>query len=145
MHAARYTRRMTAPKIFAASCLCGGLTARATGTPRDVYVCACRNCQKKSGSAFTYAAIFSAAEVSVAGPHRQYRNIGDSGRWIENNFCPTCGGFVFFTAQGFPDFIGINVGALDAQDFAAPRRMFWSSSRHRWLAVPDGVEEVETQ
>lgn len=107
-------------KTRIAACLCGGLTARVAGAPRDVYVCACRNCQKKSGSAFTYAAIFSAAEVSVAGAHKQYRYTGDSGRWIENNFCPTCGGFVFFTAQGFPDFIGINVGALDDQDFDSP-------------------------
>jgi hypothetical protein len=134
----------SAPKIRTASCLCGALRATAHDAPRDVYVCACRNCQKKSGSAFTYAAIFSAEEVSVTGAHQQYRYTGDSGRWIENHFCPACGGYVFFLGEAFPGHIGINVGAMDEADFA-PRRMYWTSRRHRWLGVPDGVEEVETQ
>jgi len=136
---------MTEARTHTAACLCGRLRASARGAPRDVYVCACRNCQRKSASVFTYAAIFRAEDVSTEGAAARYRYEGDSGRWIENNFCPTCGGFVFFTAQGFPDYIGLNVGAMDEPDFEAPRRMYWASRRHRWLDVPDGVEEVETQ
>jgi hypothetical protein len=135
---------MTDQTTRTAACLCGSLRATAQGAPRDVYVCACRNCQKKSGSAFTYAAIFKAEAVSVAGAATQYRYTGDSGRWIENNFCPTCGGYVFFRSEGLPGHIGINVGAMEEADFA-PRRMYWTSSRHRWLKVPEGVEEVERQ
>jgi hypothetical protein len=78
---------MTDSKTRTASCLCGGLRVAARGEPADVYICACRDCRKKSASAFSYAAIFAASDVTVAGAHHRFRRDGDSGRWIENNFC----------------------------------------------------------
>jgi len=127
-----------------ASCLCGALRLTARGAPRDVYLCACRSCRKKSGSAFTHAAIFRAEEVSVEGAPGTFRYRGESGRWIENNFCTACGGYLFFRAEVFPRHIGVNAGAV-AEDVGPPRRMYWASRRPGWLCVPEGVEAVETQ
>lgn len=128
-----------------AACLCGSLRVIARGAPRDVYLCACRNCQKKSGSAFSYAAVFDADAVSVDGEPRRYRYVADSGHWIENAFCPACGGTVFFTGEGLPGLIGIAAGAIEEADLPPPRRMYWCSRRHHWVRVPDGAEEVERQ
>jgi len=116
------------------------------GEPRDVYVCACQSCQQKSGGAFTYAAIFSAADAVIAGEHKGWRRHGESGRWIEYNFCPICGYTVFFYGEGFGDgLIGIPVGGLSDQDFAKPARLYWASRRHRWLDLPADIPHIDTQ
>ena len=74
-----------------AQCGCGALTATVSGDPVTVYGCSCIDCQRKSGSAFSYAAMFPSAAVTIAGERKTWRHNGDSGRWIENIFCPTCG------------------------------------------------------
>src|SRR5262245_42789032 len=41
------------------------VTAR--GEPIDVYLCGCTDCQRGTGSAFSYAAIFPESAVSIVG------------------------------------------------------------------------------
>jgi hypothetical protein len=48
-----------------ARCGCGALTAQTRGEPKHVYLCACRACQIKSGSASTYAALFAECDVTL--------------------------------------------------------------------------------
>ena len=48
-----------------AQCGCGALTATVTGDPVTVYGCSCVDCQRKSGSAFSYAAVFPSAGVTM--------------------------------------------------------------------------------
>ena len=128
-----------------ASCGCSQLKAEASGDPLDVYVCTCLICQKKSGSAFTYAAVFTRDQVVISGAHSQWRNIGESGRWVENHFCPACGISVFFYYQSMPEWAGIPVGCFSDPDFAVPKRAYWATRRHRWLTFPHAVELVDTQ
>lgn len=138
-------------KTRIARCACGALTAAAAVEPTHVYLCACRACQTKSGSAFSYAAVFASDAVTISGPHKAYRYTGESGRWIENHFCPTCGVAVFFHSEGFADMIGIAAGcfaeeANAAHDIAlAPQRMYWTERKQAWLPALDGVEEVSRQ
>lgn len=128
-----------------ASCGCGGLKAAISGEPSDIYVCSCEVCQQRSGGAFTYAAIFPEADVTVTGESRSWRRKAQSGRWIENSFCPTCGIAVFFRSQGLPGMIGIAVGCLSDRDFPKPNRVFWASRRHRWLEWPADIPLIDTQ
>jgi hypothetical protein len=114
-----------------ASCLCGNLKVAARGEPVDVYLCGCRDCQRKSGSAFGYAALYAESEVTSAGEQRTYRRNGDSGRLIETHFCPTCGVTVFFHAEGLPGLVGIAAGCFADPDFTKPSRLYWASRHHR--------------
>ncbi len=129
-----------------ASCGCGGLKVTLRGEPVDVYVCACQDCQQKSGGAFSYAAIFRKADAAIGGEHRGWRRHGESGRWIDHHFCPTCGYSVFFYGEGFgEDLIGITVGSLSEREFARPMRMYWASRRHHWLELPADIPRIDTQ
>jgi hypothetical protein len=128
-----------------ASCLCGSLTATAHGEPADVYACACVDCQRKSGGAFSYAAIYPEAAVSLAGEHKTWRRKGESGRFVEMGFCPSCGVSVFFRAEGMSGFIGIAVGCFADADFAKPARLYWASRCHHWLELGEGTPRLETQ
>ncbi len=50
-----------------AACACGALTATAAAPPAMVHACSCLECQRRSGSAFTYSAFFAEADVTIAG------------------------------------------------------------------------------
>jgi hypothetical protein len=128
-----------------AQCGCGGLTATVSGDPVTVYGCSCVACQRKSGSAFSYAAMFPGAAVTIAGERKTWRYNGDSGRWIENIFCPTCGIAVGFHSEGMPGLTGISVGCFADPDFAPPLRLYWASRRHRWLTFHADLTLLDTQ
>jgi hypothetical protein len=128
-----------------ARCACGNLTITARGEPIDVYLCSCLDCQRGSGSAFSYAALFPESAVTTAGESRQYRHHGDSGRFVDSTFCPTCGTTVAFCAEGLPGAVGVPAGCFADPDFAKPSKLFWASRRHHWLELPETVALIETQ
>lgn len=128
-----------------ARCGCGKLSVAARGEPADSYLCSCTDCQRMRGSAFSYAAWYARDAVAVAGDHATWRRKADSGRWIDNHFCPVCGTTVFFHFESGPRFVGVAVGCFADPDFPPPRRIYWSSRRHRWLVCPAGVEVIDTQ
>jgi hypothetical protein len=136
---------MTTMTERTAQCGCGGLTATARGEPADVYGCHCLACQRKSGSAFSYAAMFPDAAVTLAGTRTAWRHAGDSGRWIENLFCPTCGVTIAFRCEAAPGVIGIPAGCFADPAFARPRVFFWTSRSHRWLPPAEGITSLDTQ
>jgi len=127
-----------------ASCACGSLTVKTNGEPVDVYLCSCLKCQRGTGSAFSYAALFSDSAVTITGERRQYAGRGDSGRAIDSSFCPTCGTAVAFLAEGLPG-IGVPVGCFADPNFAKPSKLFWASRRHHWLDLPADIAKIDTQ
>ena len=128
-----------------ASCPCGALIVITRGEPRQVYACRCVDCQRRSGSAFTYAAIYPADDVTVAGPCKVWRRRAESGRFIENHFCETCGVTVFFRGDGFPGMVGVSAGCFADQTFPPPARLYWTLRRQHWLVVCADLAELPTQ
>lgn len=128
-----------------ARCACGALTVAVQGEPVAVYACSCTNCQRRSGSAFTYAAVFREPAVSIAGAFTVWRHHADSGRWVDTAFCPTCGGRLFSRTESNPGMVGIPVGCFADTAFPPPTALYWASQRHEWLALPEGTRIVDTQ
>jgi hypothetical protein len=129
-----------------AACACGSLKVTVSTPPKFTHACSCLDCQRRSGSAFSYTAFFDEAVVEIGGQSRPWRNASsDAGRWSEVHFCPTCGVSVFSRLEALPDLVCIPVGCFADPDFAPPGRLFWSSRRHRWLELPAGIEPIETQ
>lgn len=128
-----------------ARCGCGALTVETRGEPAHVYVCSCVVCRQISGSVFTYAAIFPDAAVTMSGEARCWPHRGESGRLTEHHFCPTCGSTLFFRNEGLPGLVGVSAGCFGDSDFPAPSIAYWSSRRHSWVAMPEGVKIIERQ
>ena len=135
-----------AEKVRVAACGCGGLKATVIGAPERVNVCSCENCQRRSGSAFSYTAFFpDSAIVAIEGEHRTWRDTAANGNWLDRYFCPVCGVMVFSRLQSMPGQIAIAVGCFSDPDFEAPPKFYWSSRRHKWLTVPPGLEAIDRQ
>jgi hypothetical protein len=133
------------PRERTARCGCGELTVLARGEPAEVYLCSCLDCQRQTGSAFSYAALYPVAEVTIAGPQKTWRHQGDSGRGVEIAFCPTCGVGVYSRAQVFPRLVCVAVGCFADPAFAKPTRLYWAARRHHWLTTPEETELIDAQ
>ena len=128
-----------------AKCGCGNLRVTTSGEPLEVCACSCLNCQRETGGAFSYEAIYPEAAVSIAGERKAWRRKVDSGRWIETQFCPTCGVGVCSRMEFWPEAISVSVGCFADPKYAKPEKLYWASRCHRWLDFTVGIELIETQ
>ncbi|ODR98489.1 hypothetical protein AUC68_08665 [Methyloceanibacter methanicus] len=132
-------------RMRTAHCACGAMTVSTRGEPADVYLCSCLDCQRGTGSAFSYGALFPEPAVRMAGETRTYTHRAESGRSVVSWFCPTCGTTVAFRAEGLPGMVGVPAGCFADPGFAKPTKLFWASRRHHWLDLPDDIAPIETQ
>lgn len=128
-----------------ATCACGALRVTTIGPPAMVNACACLDCQRHSGSAFTYTAFFPDTQVQIEGEFRSFREVRSVGRWHEGSFCVVCGVTVLSRLEVLPGLAGVSVGCFADPAFEPPRAFYWASRRHAWLPAPIGVEVLDAQ
>jgi hypothetical protein len=117
-----------------ARCSCGGLSLHLSGDPRRIYGCACIECQRATGTAFAYRAIFADEAVrEVVGEVRSWRRISDVGRWIDQHFCPGCGTLLYMSAEALPGAISVSMGCFVERDFPAPAAIHNLHRAAPWL------------
>ena len=126
-----------------ASCSCGRLTVTMAGDPPFVGLCHCHECQKQTGSVFgawTYWPKGACQEIR--GEAKLYRRIAESGRWVDNYFCPHCGSSVYSYAEFAPDEICVATGNFADPTIAPPTIAVWSACRHPWVRLPEGCRQL---
>jgi len=126
-----------------ASCFCGQLTLVAAGEPVRVSVCHCLDCQKRSGSAFAVQARYERSQVHVAGESKAFVRLADSGNAAAFNFCPNCGGTVFYIADAVPGFVTIPIGAFADPAFPPPRVSVYEKRMHPWVQLSGDLERIQ--
>ncbi|WP_105419032.1 GFA family protein [Neorhizobium sp. T25_27] len=130
--------------VRTAACSCGNFRLALAGAPERVYACACLECQKATGSAFSYRARYrKQAIVADEGERRRFRRITDEGRWMDQVFCPNCGTLVYMEAEVLENGIVVSVGCFGEPDFAPPAAIFWSRRRHGWYEPDAEIRLVE--
>lgn len=123
-----------------ARCACGHLSIKVRGEPSRVYACSCLECQRATGTVFSYRAVFAHEAIDrIDGERRTWRRGSDSGRWVEQTFCPTCGTLLFMEGEGLPGAITVSVGSFADPDFAPPAKMFRTVRSHGWYALDAGI------
>ena len=132
--------------LHRARCSCGQLGIEVSGRPQRVNACSCIDCQRRSGSAFSYTAFFPDSAVRQRhGEVKIYREMRDAGRWHDSYFCPRCGVTVYCVLEAIPGHVGIAVGTLSEPDFAAPEHFYWTIRRPHWLVLPADLDQLERQ
>jgi hypothetical protein len=133
-----------------ASCNCGQLTAICTGPdPERRSLCHCKNCQMRTGSAYSIQTRYPRSQVKIAGKSKTwtfpqagsepvaYRSCDSGG--VTYHFCPECGSNVFYDLAVAPDFIGIKVGAFADPTFTAPVISGFEEYRFPWALNPSAL------
>ena len=126
-----------------AACSCGQLRVKVAGEPLRVSVCHCLACQRRTGSAFGFQARFPRDRVSIEGDSREYVRISDEGEPRTFNFCPECGGTVYYALGSAPDVVAVAVGALADPGFPEPGFSVWESRKLAWVTLASGIERSE--
>jgi hypothetical protein len=119
-----------------ATCQCGSLVLEAISDPDFVIACNCRACQKRSGSPFGVGTYFRKDVVTVGGEQQSWERAAESGRRLENIFCPRCGTTLFWTLDMRPDHIGVPGGQFDTPP-PTPIRAIWTEEKHDWVTFPE--------
>ena len=119
-----------------ATCQCGQLTATFEGDPDFVIVCNCRACQKRTGSPFGTGAYFRRSQATFSGEVSRWERAADTGRKLENHFCPTCGTTLYWSLEMRPDHLGVSYGTFETV-LPDPIRVIWTEEQHHWTGFPD--------
>lgn len=95
-----------------ARCSCGQYQLACEGQPAKVSVCHCRECQRRTGSAYGAQVRYPLDKVTFTGVSKSWTRQGDSGGSVTFRFCETCGSTVHWTPDGMPQWVIIGLGAM---------------------------------
>lgn len=118
-------------------CLCSAVRYRITGAPLLVYACHCRDCQTRSGSAFTLPIVLRSADFHVEGGARSVTDETRSGRRVERWACPQCRAPLFARAEAAPAFLSLLAGTLDDTRWVRPVVQVFVDRAMPWAVIDD--------
>jgi hypothetical protein len=131
-------------------CHCGRLRYEITETPRAVYACHCRDCQRITSSAFSMAIVVSDGAFRLSGVEPQLiQRIAASGRTVNRWVCPECGSWICSGPKPgsvTADLLRrVRAGTLDDTSWLHPTAHFFTRSKQPWITLPEGCRSFETQ
>ena len=119
-------------------CLCGQVRYEFSGDPLAVIICHCINCQKQSGSTFSFNIIGQSDQISLQGNVSTYVDENDSGDPVNRNFCGNCGSPIYSEILTQGSLIALKIGTLDDTRDLEPQSQVWCISKQNWLSLnPD--------
>jgi hypothetical protein len=100
------------PAPYTGGSQCGSVSYVVTAEPIRVSACHCKECQRRSGSAFAVSVLLKKDSLTVIGPTKQFTRIADSGNEVTCGFCPECGVRIYHALQSAPDVLALKPGSL---------------------------------
>ena len=125
-----------------AQCQCGQLVLESDTDPDFTIACNCKACQLRTGAPFGAALYLKLADISVSGTVKSWRRTADSGRWLENHFCPDCGTNLYWTLEMRPEHAGVAYGCFTTP-VPDPIRAIWTEQKHGWVEFPENWPSYE--
>ena len=140
---------MNNPELHCGGCVCRKVRYTISGIPLRVTICHCTWCQRRTGSAFGVELVFEKEQIQFHSDSvTVYRHISDeSGRWVDQHFCNTCGSSIGLALEAVPSIQSISAGSLDDQNWSEltrlDRRHVFVRSARQWSVIPGDVEQYE--
>ena len=114
----------------AGQCACGAVRFTASGDPKRVGLCHCRDCQRVHAAPAYHFAVYDRDQVEVSGALSPWGRAAP----YDRRFCPTCGSqLVAF----FGDDTEISVECFDDYSGFDPQYELWTIRRKPWLRALD--------
>jgi hypothetical protein len=124
-------------------CICGRLRYRITDVPLAVFVCHCRNCQQRTGSAFSLSMLTSRKDFETISGESVWRDLpGGSGALHRQHVCGECLTRTHTDMLAYPDIINVRPGTLDQPQAVTPVAQCWTRIAHPWAIIP-GLRSFE--
>jgi hypothetical protein len=113
-------------------CLCGAMRYTISGEPLFVSQCACKDCQKATGTGHTTIIGIHKSQLALAGTPTTFTNEGDTGGKVTRHFCGTCAGRLYTSGDLPGDVIMVQAGSLDDPDQVYPDGVIYMKDAPRW-------------
>jgi hypothetical protein len=127
-------------------CLCGAVRYAVNAEPYYVALCACRFCQRLTGSDYNVESMFREDQFIVTeGRTKTFTKASEgSGQPIHIHFCETCGTSLFLRPDRFPDCVGVFSGSFDDPNWFTRDEntvgYFFTAEAPRGMLIPAGFE-----
>jgi hypothetical protein len=130
---------------LSASCACGAVTVRFAGTVKSMFMCACEDCQKASGTGHSTVALAARGDVTITGEVQHFARPANSGATFTRSFCGICGTPICGQSSRAPHALMLPVG-LFGKDTAwfAPNQVIFGRSHRDWDAIAEGIPHYRT-
>ncbi|MDF1733894.1 MAG: GFA family protein [Minwuia sp.] len=121
--------------VLEGGCMCGGVRYRTEAKPlRSVY-CHCSQCRKWNGAPAIVGAQIDRSGFTITGTPATYRSSASAQR----QFCPTCGGSLFYLSDETPDLISFMVATLDDPELVPPTAHIFAADGLSWSRIDDNL------
>ena len=123
-------------------CICGEVRYRVR-QPQVVLMCHCRNCQQRTGSAYSLSMLTLRPDFEVLSGATLTRDLpGGSGELHRQHVCPDCLTRTHTEMLASPDIINVRPGTLDEPFSVRPIAQLWTRLAHPW-AIAVGIQAFE--
>lgn len=130
---------MTILLPIAGGCQCGSLRYQVSRPPRMIHVCHCRDCQVRTGSAFSMAMpVRTDGFALIAGDTATSERVSPVGHRSVHYHCRRCLVRTHTISDARPDLVTVRPGTLDDTSWMAPAVQLWTRSAMSW-AVADSI------
>ena len=117
-----------------ASCACGAVSVHVAGPVKSMFMCACEDCQKASGTGHSTVALANRGDVAVTGEVRAFARPSQSGATLTRHFCPVCGTPLYARSSRAPEALMLPVGLFgkDSTSWFMPTQLIFARSHRDW-------------
>lgn len=120
-------------------CLCGAVRYTLKSEPRATALCHCSQCQKQTGSMFSFNLVVKEADYEQHGETKVFVDAGDSGQPVYRHFCGSCGSPLYAKIAAAPGKLILKAGSLDSTDGLRPQNEIYTERAADWLPHVEGT------
>jgi len=113
-------------------CLCGAIRYELSGPILFCSQCACKDCQKATGTGHTTIVGIHRDQLALSGTPKTYTNAGDTGGKVTRHFCGECGGRLYTSGDLPGPIIMIQAGSLDDPSVVSPQSVIYTKDATAW-------------
>ena len=129
---------------FIGGCLCGALRYQCTEAPVMVLCCHCKDCQRRTGSAFGITVSVKSKTFRVLhGETTSWLSIRQSGNKLLFQSCAICGTRCWGELPDMPASTLILGGTLDNATSLKPNAHIYTGTKQPWVTIPGNVYSSE--
>jgi len=127
------------------SCQCGSITYVLKNNPVTTYACHCRDCQKRTGSAFSLGMLIKADSIDIEGELSAWERSSDKGNINARYSCQNCGNIIYGVGSFTPEVFKLQPGTLENTSEVFPEVHLWTKRAQPWVSMPEGAPQFEEQ
>ncbi len=127
------------------TCQCGSIKYKLKEPPVLTYACHCRDCQTRTGSAFSMGMLISSEAIELEGELTHWSRTSDDGNINTRFSCAGCGNIIYGVGSFTPEVFKLQPGTLLCSSDASPDVHIWTDRAQKWLVLPPQVPQYATQ